>query len=452
MADQLPSAVIVGRPNVGKSTLFNRLTESRRSIVTNEPGITRDRIYGTARWNGRSFEVVDTGGIVPEEKAAIPREILRQARVAMDRASVLILVVDARAGVHPLDRELAQLLRRTGKPLVIAANKMDTGGQASLEGEFYELGGRVVGISAEHGRGVDDLLDEITHDFPRGEMVERPRAVRVAIIGRPNVGKSTLLNRLSGEDRSIVSAEPGTTRDAVDTLVQHGEDLYQFIDTAGIRRKAKTKLVAEKLSVVMARKNVEQADVALLILDSSEGVTSQDASIAEHAAHSGCSLILVMNKWDLAQQLAAEKMEKKTSPSQLREQFEALIREKLKFLAFAPLVYVSALTGAHTGRLFSLIHQASVARRRRVTTGELNRWLKSTDLQRGSSPGARPARVLYLTQASTEPPTFVLFTNTQKLLHFSYQRFLENRLRESFDFTATPIRFQQRQKKRRDKD
>ena len=450
MSEQLPSVVIVGRPNVGKSTLFNRLTESRRSIVTDEPGITRDRIYGTAQWEGRAFEVVDTGGIVPDEKAAIPREILRQAHVAMERASVLVLVVDARAGVQPLDAELALLLRRKGKPLIIAANKVDSSGQAAHEAEFYALGGRVVGISAEHGRGVDDLLDEITRDFPPGVIEEKPRPVRVAIIGRPNVGKSTLLNRLAGEERSIVSAEPGTTRDAVDTLVQQGDSLYQFVDTAGIRRKAKTKLVAEKLSVVMARKHLEQADVAILVLDGSEGVTSQDASIAEHAARSGCSLILALNKWDLAQKLAAEKMEKKISPAELREQFEALIREKLKFLAFAPLVFMSALTGQHTGRLFALIRQANEARRRRISTGELNRWLKQTDLQRGSSPGARPVRILYLTQASAEPPTFVLFTNQPKLLHFSYQRFLENRLRESFDFMATPIRFQQRQKKRRE--
>jgi len=450
MGDQLPSVVILGRPNVGKSTLFNRLTESRRSIVTDEPGITRDRIYGTAHWNGRAFELVDTGGLLPDEKAGIPAEIYRQARVAMERASVLVLVMDARAGVQPLDAELAQLLRRTGKPVIIAANKVDTAAHSSLAAEFYSLGDRVVGVSAEHGYGVDDLLDEITRDFPRGEAAEAPRAVRVAIIGRPNVGKSTLLNRLAGEERAIVSPEPGTTRDAVDARVEHGDTIYQFVDTAGIRRKAKTKLVAEKLSVMMARKNLEQADVALLVLDGSEGVTSQDASIAEHAARSGCSIILVLNKWDLAQKLAAEKMEKKPPPGQLREQFEELIRSKLKFMAFAPVVFLSALSGQHTGRLFALIREASEARRRRVSTGELNRWVKTTDLQRGSAPGAHPVRVLYLTQASVEPPTFVLFTNQTKPLHFSYQRFLENRLRASFDFTATPIRFLQRQRKRRE--
>jgi GTP-binding protein len=448
MAVQLPSVVILGRPNVGKSTLFNRLTESRRSIVTDEPGITRDRIYGVAQWNGRAFEVVDTGGLLPDEKAGIPAEILRQARVAMERASVLVLVVDARSGVQPLDAELAQLLRRTGKPFLIAANKVDTAEHSALAADFYTLGGGVVGVSAEHGYGVDDLLDEITRDFPRAEVEEAPRAVRVAIIGRPNVGKSTLLNRLAGEERAIVSPEPGTTRDAVDTRVERDGAAYQFVDTAGIRRKAKTKLLAEKLSVVMARKHLEQADVALLILDGAEGVTSQDASIAELAARSGCSIILVLNKWDLAQKLAAEKMAKKPSPVQLREQFEELIRAKLKFLGYAPLVFLSALTGQNTGKLFELIHEASEARRRRISTGELNRWLKTADLQRGTAPGARPVRILYLTQSSVEPPTFVLFTNQPKPLHFSYERFLENRLRASFDFTATPIRFLQRQRKR----
>jgi len=450
MGHSLPSVVILGRPNVGKSTLFNRLTESRRSIVTDEPGITRDRIYGAAHWNGRAFEVVDTGGLLPDEKAGIPAEILRQARVAMEHASVLVLVADARAGVQPVEAELAQLLRRTGKPLIIAANKVDTAAHHALAAEFYALGGRVVGISAEHGYGVDDLLDEITRDFPQAEAAEATRAVRVAIIGRPNVGKSTLLNRLAGEERAIVSAEPGTTRDAVDTRVEHAGSVYEFVDTAGIRRKAKTKLLAEKLSVMMARRHLEQADVALLVLDGAEGVTSQDASIAELAGRSGCALILVLNKWDLALKLAAEKMATKTTPAGLREQFEALIRAKLKFLAFAPLVFLSALSGQHIGKLYALIEKANQSRRKRISTGELNRWLKSTDLDRGTAPGAHPVRVLYLTQASVEPPTFVLFTNQRKPLHFSYERFLENRLRAGFDFTGTPIRFLQRQRKQRE--
>ena len=446
MSGSLPSVVIVGRPNVGKSALFNRLTETRRSIVTDEPGITRDRIYGTAHWCGRAFEVVDTGGILPGEKAGIPGEILRQARTAMERASVLLLVVDARAGLQPLDRELAQLLRRAGKPVLIAANKVDTPAQAPLAAEFFSLGDRVVGVSAEHGYGIDDLLDELTRDFPAAPPAPAPDGVRVAIVGRPNVGKSTLLNRMTGEERAIVSPEPGTTRDAVDTTVERSGRLYRFVDTAGIRRKAKTKLLAEKLSVVMARRHLEQAQVALLVLDGSEGVTSQDASIAQIAAEAGCGLILALNKWDLALELAARKMENPPSPAALRSQFEALIRQKLKFLPYAPLVFLSALTGQQTERLFPLIDRVFEARRRRVSTGELNRWLKETDLARGTAPGAHPVRILYLTQAGTEPPTFVLFTNQQKPLHFSYQRFLENRLRASFDFTGTPIRFLQRRR------
>jgi GTP-binding protein len=433
---------------VGKSTLFNRITESRRSIVTNEPGITRDRLHGSGIWNGRGFEVVDTGGIVAEETAGLPGEILRQARVAIETAAVLVMVVDARAGVQPFDQELARLLVRSGKPLVIAANKVDGPAHAALTGDFFGLSSRVVGVSAEHGYGVDDLLDEVTREFPRAEAEEPPAAVRVAIIGRPNVGKSTLLNCLAGEERAIVSPEPGTTRDAVDTLVEHEGRWYRFVDTAGIRRKAKTKLVAEKLSVVMAHKHLEQADVALLVLDGSEGATSQDASIAEHAARSGRSIILALNKWDLTQELAAKKMDKRPSTAQLREEFEELIRKKLKFLAYAPIVFLSALTGQQTGKLFALIDHVWEARKRRVTTGEINRWLKTTDLERGSSPGGQRVKILYMTQASTNPPTFVLFTNQQKPLHFSYERFLENRLRASFDFLGSPIRFLQRRRKR----
>jgi len=383
---------------------------------------------------------------VPEEKAGIPGEILRQARTAMDRATVLLLVVDARAGVQAHDAELAQLLRRTGKPLLIAANKVDTAGQVPLTAEFFKLGDRVVGISAEHGYGIDDLLDEVTREFPQAEAEAPQPAVGVAIIGRPNVGKSTLLNRLAGEDRSIVSAVPGTTRDAVDTVVEHDGRLYRFVDTAGIRRKAKTKLVAEKLSVMMARRHLEEAEVALLVLDGAEGVTSQDASIAEHAARSGCSIILVLNKWDLAMAAAQAAAKKRVEPGRLRQDYEKLIRAKLKFLAYAPLVFLSALSGQSTGRLFGLIEKVSESRRKRITTGELNRWLKSTDLDRGTMPGAQRVKILYLTQASASPPTFVLFTNQQKPLHFSYERYLENRLRESFEFTGTPIRFLQRRR------
>lgn len=500
MPPKLPSIVIVGRPNVGKSALFNRLTGTRRSIVTNEPGITRDRIYGTSSWRGRAFEVVDTGGIIPGDKAALPREILRQAHVAIEAARQLVLVVDARVGVTPLDAELAGLLRRTGKPLVIAANKVDTPQQIALAAAFYELGDAVFPISSEHGLGVDDLLDALTCDFAAAESPALADAVPVAIVGRPNVGKSTLLNRLVGAERAIVSPEPGTTRDAVDTVLLRGDRAYRFIDTAGIRRKGKTKLVAEKLSVVMARKHLARADVALLVVDASQGLTSGDATIASYAKQSGRSVIVVMNKWDLALDAAKAAAHAANSggrrfrsdssslplrqgaqlgrrslssdmtaplqrhgtlapgahrsksgdvePVRLLADYERIVRAKLKFLDFAPVIFLSALTGERVDKLFSLIDQVAVARHRRIHTGELNRWLLQVDLDRGTSPASRKVKIYYVTQASAAPPTFVLFTNQSRPLHFSFERFLENQLRARFDFLGTPLRFQQRLKKR----
>jgi len=481
ISEPLPSVVILGRPNVGKSTLFNRLIGMRRSIVTNESGITRDRIYGTALWQGRQFEVVDTGGILPNEKEFIPREIFRQARLAIERAAQLILVVDARAGPSPLDAELARLLRATGKPLAIAANKVDTPRQTALAAAFYELGHDVYPISAEHGLGVDDLLEAITAGFPALEAPSRDRAVDVAIIGRPNVGKSTLLNRLVGEERAIVAPEPGTTRDAVDTWLRQNGKTYRFVDTAGIRRKGKTKLLAEKLSVVMARKHLERCDLALLVLDAAHGVTAGDATIAGYAAQSGRSLILVMNKWDAA--LAAARLpggqaERAVSgppacPSlpvrqagrrragragkarkaeadqrELLHDYEQILRAKFRFLSYAPILFVSALTGERVDWLFPLIDRVARARSQRISTGKLNRWLREVDLGRGTSPASRRVKIYYVTQASTAPPTFVLFTNQTRPLHFSYERFLENQLRARFDFLGTPIFFRQRLKTR----
>ncbi len=491
MTEKLPSVVIVGRPNVGKSTIFNRLTASRRSIVTDEPGITRDRIYGIANWQGRAFEVVDTGGIVPDDKAAIPREILRQAQVAIEGASQLLLVVDVRAALTPRDAELACLLRRTGKPLAILANKVDTQMQESLAAPFYELSNDVFPVSAEHGYGFDNLLDALTSHLgpaeppgeqaPADEKETAGKQINVAIIGRPNVGKSTMLNRLAGEERSIVSDIPGTTRDAVDTLVQRGGQTYRFVDTAGIRRKGKTNLVAEKMSVMMARRHLEQADVALLIVDASLGVTAGDANIAGYAEESGRSVIIVMNKWDLALEAAAEKAARelehqetkphvveargrkhtsvlrkkavtgRVDPAQLVNDYEQIVRTRFKFLDYAPIVFVSAKTGERTEKLFDLIDRVAAARRRRISTGELNRWVSEVDLDRGTSPAARRVKIYYVTQASTSPPTFILFTNQSKRLHFSYERFLENLLRKSFDFIGTPIRFLQRLKERRER-
>jgi GTP-binding protein len=500
MTEKLPSVVIVGRPNVGKSTIFNRLTGTRRSIVTDEPGITRDRIYGTATWQGQTFEVVDTGGIVPDDKAAIPREILRQAQVAIEGASQLLLVVDVRAGLTPLDAELARLLRRTGKPLAILANKVDTQMQESLAAPFYQISSDVFPVSAEHGYGFDTLLEAITARLGAIEPVQeeapapekQDQQVNVAIIGRPNVGKSTMLNRLAGAERAIVSDIPGTTRDAVDTVVQHGGRTYRFVDTAGIRRKGKTNLVAEKMSVMMARRHLEQADVALLIVDASLGVTANDANIAGYAEESGRSVIIVMNKWDLALEAAAEKAARelehagskthvaessfrqgatrarmrsrkhtsvvrkkavtgRVDPAQLVEDYEKIVRTRFKFLDYAPIVFVSAKTGERAEKLFDLIDRVADARRRRISTGELNRWLEKVDLDRGTSPAARRVKIYYVTQAAASPPTFILFTNQSKRLHFSYERFLENLLRKSFDFTGTPIRFLQRLKEKRER-
>jgi len=483
MTERLPSLVIVGRPNVGKSTLFNRLTGTRRSIVTNEPGITRDRIYGKAEWRGKTLEVVDTGGIIPHEKALIPQEIFRQAQVAIKKAALLVLVVDSQAGLTPLDEELARLMRATGKPFVLAVNKVDSLLQEANAAPFHSLGVPVFPVAAEHGTGVDDLLDHALAlcfpasetppvagaDLPSVELPTETASIEVAIIGRPNVGKSTLLNQLAGEERSIVSPIPGTTMDNVDTeITRDGRD-YRFVDTAGIRRKGKTTLVAEKLSVVMARRGLERCDVALLIIDGELGVTQGDAAIAGYAEESGRSVILVVNKWDLALAAAREaalrdaatakgKSRPSTGdnrnpanidPGKLMVDYEKMIRAKLKFLSYAPIVFLSAKTGERAEKLFPLINQCAEARRRRIPTPVLNDWLKQeVDLQRGSTPKSRPVRIYYVTQAKTGPPTFLLFTNQKMPLHFSYERFLENQLRAKFDFIGTPVRFVQRLRKR----
>jgi GTPase len=482
MTARLPSLVIVGRPNVGKSTLFNRLTGTRRSIVTNEPGITRDRLYGKAEWRGKTLEVVDTGGIIPDEKALIPQEIFRQAQVAIKKATLLVLVVDSQAGLTPLDEELARLLRGTGKPFVLAVNKVDSPSQEANAAPFHSLGVPVFPITAEHGTGVDDLLDHALAQLPAAtpspsagavlpavELPTESAPIEVAIIGRPNVGKSTLLNLLVGEERSIVSPIPGTTMDNVDTEIARGGRDYHFVDTAGIRRKGKTKLVAEKLSVVMARRGLERSDVALLVIDGEQGVTQGDATIAGYAEQSGRSVVLVVNKWDLALAAAREaalrdaataKGKSKQSVSENRDpanidpgklmfDYENMIRAKLKFLGYAPIVFLSAKTGQRAEKLLPLINRCADARRRRIPTPALNDWLRQeVDLQRGTTPKSRPVRIYYVTQAKTAPPTFLLFTNQKTPLHFSYARFLENQLRARFDFTGTPVRFVQRLRKR----
>src|SRR5437879_4840974 len=472
MPDLLPSLVIVGTPNVGQSTLVDRLTGTRRAIVTNEPGITRDRIYGKAEWCGRALEVVDTGGIVPDDKAFIPQEILRQAHVAIKKAALLVLVVDSQAGLTPLDEELARLLRTTGKPFFIAVNKVDSVSQESNAGVFHRIGAPVFPIAAEHGTGVDDLLDAALAEVSvvaSGEEEKQPDVIEVAIIGRPNVGKSTLLNRMVGEERSIVSPIPGTTMDNVDTEIARDGRAYHLVDTAGIRRKGKTTLVAEKLSVVMARHGLEACHAALLVVDGEQGVTQGDAQIASYAEESSRSVVIVINKWDLAVVAAREaasrdaataKGKSKRAPGErhkpenfdagrLMFEYEKMIRAKLKFLSYAPMVFLSAKTGERADKLSPLINQCWEARRRRIATPALNNWLKEeVDLQRGTTPKARPVRIYYMTQAKIGPPTFLIFTNQKEPLHFSYERFLENQLRAKFNFVGTPVRFVQRLRKR----
>jgi len=485
---------IVGRPNVGKSTLFNRLVRSRRAIVGDEPGITRDRIYGEAEWAGRRLRVVDTGGIVPDDQALIPAEIFRQARVALDEANAIVMVVDGRSELASSDIDLARLLLRTGKPLLLAVNKMDTLNLEPYAEEFRRLGIKeLIPISAEHGTGVAELLEHVlsvmpeqstdsnTADSnteekqvaPRGlqSLVEMThpegaaradnnrvdagdeevqvaedtgdtRETKVAIIGRPNVGKSTLLNALTGTSRAIVSPVAGTTRDAVDELVERDGHTYRFIDTAGIRRKGKTDLMAEKLSVVMARKHLEAADVALIMIDATEGVTAGDATIAGYAHESGRSVIVVVNKWDLVTENRSD-----GKPPADRSAYEEQVRRHLKFLSYAPVLFVSATKGKNLDKLFSTLELVAGERRKRITTGEMNRFLSRVDFERASVPAAKRVKIYYMTQAAVAPPTFILFADRQVRLHFSYQRFLENQIRAAFGFVGTPIWIKNRARK-----
>jgi GTP-binding protein len=470
----IPTLAIVGRPNVGKSTLFNRIVGARRAIVGDEPGITRDRLYGDAEWRGRRIRIIDTGGIIPEDKDFIPSEIFRQARVAFDEAAAIIMVVDGRTEVAAPDLELVRLLRKTNRPLFLAVNKADTEKQARIVDEFHRLGiNQMFPISAEHGRGIDDLLDAVFEILPP-ELAEEDRdespttndqrpslarpepgegtddepvyETKVAIIGHPNVGKSTLLNCLTASDRAIVSPIPGTTRDAVDEIVERDGRRFRFIDTAGIRRKGKTHLMAEKLSVVMARKHLEGADIALLVIDATEGVSQLDAAIAGYAHESGRSIIIVVNKWDLitsgtlqpGRPSKAMRMRESKRPGD-RDVYEERLRWDLKFLSYAPVVFVSAHTGKGTERIFPLLEQVATERRKRIPTSAMNRFIETVDFERASVPMRSRVKILYMTQASVAPPTFVLFTNRAVKLHFSYQRFLENQIRKAFGFLGTPI-------------
>jgi GTP-binding protein len=472
-AAKLPLVAIVGRPNVGKSTLFNRMTASRRSIVGDEPGITRDRIYGEYEWQGRHYRLVDTGGIVPDDPELMATEIFAQAKVALEEADALVMVVDARTELARPDYDLAQLLKRGGKPLFLAVNKVETEGLAAEAQNFRRLGIRdLYGVSSEHGQGVGDLLDAIAEATPeQADVVEEgegpaaeqseetgekkvrthgefeQRETAVAIIGRPNVGKSTLLNALTGTSRAIVSPIAGTTRDAVDEVVEFEGQTLRFVDTAGIRRKGKTKLMAEKMSVVMARRHLEAADVALVLIDATEGVTASDATIGGYAHESGRSVIIVVNKWDL---VTSKRSDGKKSAD--REVFEKQVRGALKYLDYAPVIFLSALEAIgpeRKGMTRVLREVVTVAkeRRKRVSTGAMNRFLEKIDFQRAPVPMAKRIRIFYMTQAAVAPPTFVLFTDRNIKLHFAFERFLENQIREAFGFKGTPVWFKVKARK-----
>jgi GTP-binding protein len=493
---------IVGRPNVGKSTLFNRLTGSRRSIVGDEPGITRDRIYGEYEWAGRRYRLVDMGGIVPDDPELIATEIFLQAKVALEEADALVMVVDVRTELARPDYDLARLLQRGGKPLFLAVNKAETDALASEAENFRRLGiSNVFPVSSEHGQGIGELLDAIAEAVPekqgageqasegasrqagdepdRAEEAEEveeaiedemeeggplvpgakpdqsqkkirthgefeQRETSVAIIGRPNVGKSTLLNALTGTSRAIVSPIAGTTRDAVDEVVEFEGNTLRFVDTAGIRRKGKTKLMAEKMSVVMARRHLEAADVALLIVDATEGVTGSDATIGGYAHESGRSVIIVVNKWDL---VTTNRTDGK--PPADRDIFEQQVRKALKYLDYAPVIFLSALEAIGparkgTARVLHEVVAVAKERRKRVSTGQMNRFLERIDFQRAPVPMAKRIRIFYMTQAAVAPPTFVLFTDRDIKLHFAFERFLENQIREAFGFKGTPIWFKVR--------
>jgi len=427
MSPGTPAVVIVGRPNVGKSTLFNRITGQRRAIVGDEPGITRDRIHGLAEHDGRPFELIDTGGIVVHDQEYIPAQILRQAEVALQSAAHIIFLVDGRAEITGADRDLAQMLRKLGKPVTLAVNKAETAVQRDLAGGYYELGiSDIFPISAEHGTGVDALLDHVTAGFARADAADgRPSgsvdAIKVAIIGRPNVGKSTLLNALTGRERAIVSPVAGTTRDAVDETVTRDGTRFVFIDTAGIRHKGKTTQMAEKLSVVMARRHIRMSHVVLLVVDATEGVVGLDATIAGYAHEGGRAVIVCVNKWD----------EVSGHGGQKRNEFEREFRDRCKFLDYAPLVFISAKTGAGLEKLFPLIREVFAAASMRVPTGELNRFVENLRFEE--------RKIYYMTQTSIRPPEFVVFTTRGPELHFSHQRYLINQIRRRFGFRGTPV-------------
>jgi GTPase len=434
---------IVGRPNVGKSTLFNRLCGTRRAIVGDEPGITRDRIYSSVRWNDKSIELLDTGGMILDAHEIIPERIMQQAGIAIAESHIVLFLVDGRVGITPMDEQLLPMIRKTGKPIWTIVNKIDTPGLEINVAPFYSFGTeQVLPVSAEHGLGIADLLDALAERAEADSADKKADAgeeIGVAVVGRPNVGKSSLVNRLLGFERSIVTDVPGTTRDSVDTILNREGVRYRIIDTAGIRRKGKAELRTEQISVIMAQKSLAKADVALLLIDAEEGVTKLDANIGGYASESGCSVIIVVNKWD--------KVEKDLNTI---EEFTDSVRRRMKYLAYAPILTVSALTGQRVSKVFEMIRMAYAARRVRIPTGTLNNIFVPdlADHFSAQNPNQK-LNIGYITQARSEPPTFVVFVSGRDRLHFSTERYLVNQLRELFGFFATPVRIRQRLKMRK---
>ena len=441
-----PTVVLVGRPNVGKSTLFNRVTGSRRAIVTPIAGTTRDSIAEPAEWQGLPFSLVDTGGMFGESTDPIHELVVEHGRKAIASADVIVFVVDGREGLVPGDEEIAGALRSATAPVIMAVNKTDDRRARGRALEFYRLGFEpVIEMAAEHGTGVGDLLDEVVARVPAarrdGRAGPSEPETAVAIIGRPNVGKSSLLNRILREERSIVSEMPGTTRDAVDAVMRWHKRTFRILDTAGIRRPGRVARSGqvEAVSVIVARRAIEQADVAVLVIDATEGATDQDAAIAGEADKAGCGIIIVANKWDLM----------KGRGSEYVKEFDENLRRQLKFLDYAPVLHLSALTGERTPKLLEMIDRVAESRTRRIPTAELNRFVQAvTAVHPPASPGRREVRILYAAQTAVAPPTFVFFTNVATSFHFSYERFLANRLRESFGLMGTPLRLKVRRREK----
>jgi GTPase len=441
-----PTVVLVGRPNVGKSTLFNRITNTRRSIVTAIAGTTRDVIHERAEWQGMPFNLVDTGGMFGASEDPLHELVVVQGQRALAEGDMVVFVVDGREGLVPADQEIAAHLRGIEAPVLVAVNKTDDRRAKGRFVEFFQLGfDPIVEIAAEHGEGVDDLLDEIVSRFPaqraKGLSPDDPEETAVAIVGRPNVGKSSLLNRLLKEERSIVSEIPGTTRDAVDAVLKWHRRTFRIVDTAGIRRPGRVARSGqiESVSVVLSKRAIDQADVAVLLIDPTEGATDQDAAIAGAADEAGCGIVIAVNKWDLM----------KGRGQDFSKEFDDKLRQQLKFLDYAPILHISALTGERAPKVLETIDRVAEARMRRVPTAELNRFVQTvTAAHPPVSPGRREVRIMYATQKSVGPPTFIFFTNVATEFHFSYQRFLVNRLREAFGLMGTPVRLHVRRRAR----